>query len=358
VHVMLNMVHPENGLRLDDNFEWVRAQAWALEYERENDRIYCEERLKNAQEREESPTRPAWLAFHGHQIKFEHDEKILENQNPILIGDREIPENANNAEWKILKEIQRCERREFFAQGKVAFKELRNSIYREIREEFREDWSNFYSLQKTGIDASMLANIKAGIIEEQKEVLEERRDEACLELRETRNGLYRELLDDQREMRLGLRSRQEAGLDNSFFLDLAKERDVGSASRSVTDMFREAAAETTARQDADERGVDIPGIVGSPSPMRQGHDGGGIRGGVDVGADFASGIGFGAISFLESLADGFIGSKPAPKPQRPEPDRPDPNPFDAIIDEARARQHREQEEADREWRKRQRSHGD
>ncbi|MEJ0047141.1 MAG: relaxase/mobilization nuclease domain-containing protein [Rhodospirillales bacterium] len=30
VHVMLNTIHPETGLRLDDNFERRRAQAWAL----------------------------------------------------------------------------------------------------------------------------------------------------------------------------------------------------------------------------------------------------------------------------------------------------------------------------------------
>jgi len=34
VHVMLNVVHPETGLRLNDDFERRRAQAWALEYER------------------------------------------------------------------------------------------------------------------------------------------------------------------------------------------------------------------------------------------------------------------------------------------------------------------------------------
>ena len=38
VHVMLNVVHPETGLRLDDNFERRRAQAWALDYEREQGR--------------------------------------------------------------------------------------------------------------------------------------------------------------------------------------------------------------------------------------------------------------------------------------------------------------------------------
>lgn len=35
VHFMLNAVHPETGLWLDDSFEHRRAQVWALGYERE-----------------------------------------------------------------------------------------------------------------------------------------------------------------------------------------------------------------------------------------------------------------------------------------------------------------------------------
>jgi Relaxase/Mobilisation nuclease domain len=41
VHCMINMVHPETGLRLDDNFERRRAQTWALQYEQEQGRVYC-----------------------------------------------------------------------------------------------------------------------------------------------------------------------------------------------------------------------------------------------------------------------------------------------------------------------------
>ena len=47
VHVMLNAVHPETGLQLNDGFEQRRAQAWALDYEREQGHIHCEQRLKN-----------------------------------------------------------------------------------------------------------------------------------------------------------------------------------------------------------------------------------------------------------------------------------------------------------------------
>ena len=45
LHIMLNSIDPESGLRLDDDFERRRAQKWALEYEREQGRIYCEQRI-------------------------------------------------------------------------------------------------------------------------------------------------------------------------------------------------------------------------------------------------------------------------------------------------------------------------
>ena len=51
VHLVINTVHPETGRHLDDNFDKRRAQKWALEYEQENGRIYCQQRLENVAER-------------------------------------------------------------------------------------------------------------------------------------------------------------------------------------------------------------------------------------------------------------------------------------------------------------------
>jgi hypothetical protein len=127
VHLMLNAVHPETGLRLDDNFERRRAQGWALQYEQENGRIYCEQRLENVEEREDAPTRPAWMAFQKKLTEFEIQEKNRENQAPIIIEELNNPEKIKLDEWKSLKEIQRHERLSFFAEGKLEFSELRQS---------------------------------------------------------------------------------------------------------------------------------------------------------------------------------------------------------------------------------------
>ena len=344
VHVMLNVIHPETGLRLDDDFERRRAQSWALAYEKENGRIYCEQRLKDIGEREESPTRPVWLAFQQREVEFERAENKLRQQEPVNENEKIDPKIANFDEWKILKEIQKDDRLSFFAQGKMEFSDLRLSIYREVREEFRERWSDYYEAKRDGADVS---DLKTQLLADQKSVLEERRDEACKELRETRNGVYRELLDDQRDTRAALRSRQEAGFDNTLFLEQVADR---PASKDLAASFREAAEEITVRQD--EREWDTsPAHVGSTD-----RDSSGVKSSTDIGANIGEGVGFGLISIMDSLADGLTGSKPAPKPRRQEVEPANQNHFAAAADEARKRQSREKEDADRDdWYRKQRA---
>src|SRR5215831_3163511 len=104
VHVMLNVVHPETGLRLDDNFERRRAQEWALQYEREQGRIHCEQRLQSPDQREDAPPRNVWQAFQENQKEFENRENQLRQQQ---INPDEVAKNQRNSEWEILKELQR-----------------------------------------------------------------------------------------------------------------------------------------------------------------------------------------------------------------------------------------------------------
>jgi hypothetical protein len=44
IHIILNRVDPDNGRTLDDFREQKRAQSWALQYEREQDQVRCEQR--------------------------------------------------------------------------------------------------------------------------------------------------------------------------------------------------------------------------------------------------------------------------------------------------------------------------
>src|SRR5262249_37146721 len=44
VHLIVNRVHPETGMTHDSNWYKTRSQKWALAYEREQGRIFCEAR--------------------------------------------------------------------------------------------------------------------------------------------------------------------------------------------------------------------------------------------------------------------------------------------------------------------------
>jgi hypothetical protein len=320
VHVLLNVVHPETGLCLDEGFERRRAQEWALQYELEHDRVYCEQRLKNPEERDNNPPRNIWMAFQQNQIEFENAEKSLGKNGGFSPGE---PINQNNAEWKILKEIQRTERIDFFAEGKSEFKELRNSIYQEIRDEFRGRWADYYEARKSGADPDALTQIKAELVDEQKAVLEARRDAACAELRASRDGRYRELLDDQREFRAHLHSCQEAGLDNMPMLLSLQGRD---ATQDISAAFREAAEETT-RHAGDESGGRSVAARDEDSSA---------RGGDGTVVD----LGLGAAKAFDSLLSIFEGTR-APSPSRPV----DMGSFESAAREALKREH-EREDAE------------
>jgi hypothetical protein len=330
VHVMLNVVHPETGLRLDDNFERRRAQAWALEYERENDRIYCQQRLNSADQREDAPTRPAWLAFQKNREEFERHEKSRAEYDINSENNPNNPKIANSSEWKILKEFQKEERLEFFNQGKSEFSQLRTSIYREVREEFRERWAFFYSLKKDGADDEALASLKAGLVADQKAVLEARRDEACQELREARDGRYRDLLDRQTETRTELRERQQAGLENGAFLGALEDR----REIAADGLFRETAYEVAYRGHNGRTEV----FESNQNPHEYA-----AEENIDSGSDIAGSIGTGVFKALDSLLSIFEGPLPDPRPAPA-----DRAAFIASAEEALKQQARQQEETARE----------
>lgn len=47
VHVVTNLVHPETGKTLRPQNDRLRLSTWAEQYEKEHDKIYCHERVKN-----------------------------------------------------------------------------------------------------------------------------------------------------------------------------------------------------------------------------------------------------------------------------------------------------------------------
>ena len=312
VHLLINAIHPETGLKLDEGFEQRRASAWALGYEREMGAIHCLSRLKDEREREEGPTRPAWMAFKGAEKTFLENEKILAAQEVDFSVEPENPENRQKKEWEKLKEIQRDERLAFFAEGKSAFNELRTGIYREVREEFREGWADYYAAAKNGdTDPAVLKDMKAILVSQQNAVLEERRDLACKELRESRDGQYQELLTGQRDLRLGLHTRQAAGLDSLDVIDHFTVDKLGRANGVSSDR-RENDVAVSERADPTYE-AELTEEAPSFNSEKSGHN---LRPAGAITSNVGIGVGIGLVSLLGGIADGFCAAKPAPKAER------------------------------------------
>ena len=344
VHLMINVIHPETGRHLDDGFERRRAQEWALAYELEHERVYCEQRLKSPEDREKNMPRNMWMAFQKNEQEFTRAEKIIAEKSP------EIPENPKNAEWKILKEMQQAERIEHFASGKIEFSNLRQSIYREVKDEFRERWADYYRADKktTGDDRRFLTDVKAQLIADQKAVLEPRWNEACKELRESRDERYRGILDNQGEARAALRWHQEAGLDTApLFNELAERKD---ARAEVVSGFHRAAHEVASQP------------VNALPPVREEavaarDDNAFEYDRPDVSSTIGNRVTTGAGSFLGALFSDLanLGSarpEPVSREERADAFR------EAAENTVKQHQHQEKEEDDARSRERQRTYGE
>jgi len=350
VHLMTNAAHPETGLHLNDGFEQRRAQKWALAYEREQGVIRCEQRTLNPEEREKGMPRNMWLAFKNNEKEFQKSEELL-RQNP------EIPEysseNRKKEEWKILKQIQRDEREQYFADGKIQFKESRKSISREIREEFRERWGDYYRAVKNGTEADreILAKTKTQLVADQKAALEPRWDAACAELKEARKLEYRELLDNQKVIRAEFGERLETGLDNTgFFNGLTEKR---NSQKDAALAFREASIEVTANFQGEQPRTPLHAEVeeahGHTAHSHRERDV------ADIGRHRALGtVGAVADSLFSFLTN--LGSAPA----RPVSAEERADQFREAAENAVKQQHQqhEREEDDARWHQRQRAYGE
>jgi hypothetical protein len=217
VHVMLCAVHPETGRALDTSFENTRAQTWAREYERQQELIFCDERLKPFSERTASPTRATWQQLRAYE---KEDDRIEQERVSEPLDYFERGTAAPSHEWRSLKERQQEERITFFAEGKEAYRQVRNEAYREVRTEFRNEWATYYDSKRRGMETESLAEMKADIIARQSAELDSRRGVACQELRTCRDWDYAQLLRRQGDERQELRDRQQLGLRSPRLHDL------------------------------------------------------------------------------------------------------------------------------------------
>ncbi|MEQ1694813.1 MAG: relaxase/mobilization nuclease domain-containing protein [Hyphomicrobiaceae bacterium] len=134
MHIILNRVHPETGLTLDDYKDKKRSQAWALDYEREQGRVWCEKRL----ETENGQHRAANTNLPHNVIEM---TRAAERAYAVQEKSRE---DLDKLDRDLLKQNQRAEREAFFDDGKSLFKQTRLDVFNEVRAEFKETWRDYY----------------------------------------------------------------------------------------------------------------------------------------------------------------------------------------------------------------------
>jgi hypothetical protein len=195
VHILLNRVHPETGMTLDDRKDQIRAQKWALGYEREQGVILCPARVEKYERGEGKEAtgvpREIWASWKDRSGDLDAHQSMQDTQNA--------------ADWGYLKQGQRDERDAFRDTTKTMIREMRYAIYREVKEEFRDSWSDYFDRKSEGAPRETLREMRALIMEQQKEVTHSRQDDAIKLLRGERHEAYQFLLKDHREERKELR---------------------------------------------------------------------------------------------------------------------------------------------------------
>lgn len=262
VHIVLNRVNPDTGRTLDDYREQKRAQSWALEYERSQDLVRCEQREINA-------AREAGVREQGQSEHPRANEPVHDNtrdvspgvapSQPVAANDH-LPHNvimlarpherefaayeqlrqthdANEhaalaAEQKAdLKERQRLEREAFFKDGSQLFKATRHAVYDEVRQEYKAEWREFYKDSATSRDAAEASSATA--IDRALHFARDGKWEAAREAFGDRDSVRDAVEKELAERKADLKSRQTDDLRE-------RQRDACDALRDVRDVQYQA----------------------------------------------------------------------------------------------------------------------
>jgi hypothetical protein len=188
---------------------------------------------------------------------------------------------------------------------------MRGAIFREVREEFRPRWAEFYAAKKDGADPETLKELKATLVNEQKAMLDERRDQAYDALRGSREALYQDLLAGQREQRQGLKNRQAIQFDSLDLMpwlhtDIPRDRS-NTEREAPRDLWSEATHVAQVRAAEENRPYHFPASGGYHS---------GMRNGADAGSRLADGFAAGILGLFEVAANA-ISAPSAPAEKEP-----------------------------------------
>lgn len=409
IHIILNRVHPETGRVLDDRKDYRRAQEWALEYEKEHGRIFCEKRLEYDRPPHER----------GANDNLPHE--VVQITRPLeqqYKREEQNREDLDKLERDLLKQQQRAEREAWFEDGAKLFKETRNAVWRDVKEEYREDWKQFYAedaertrrvkgwahsaveralfcaksgqwgeataaiSERDAVFRVMQADFKESrraLRTEQMTEARERQTAACDELRIERAEDYKNLLARQAAERVEMRKLHASGERASHLV--AQTLDVRSANQNIDPNAREPAPansnglpETQLAAHAgvtisdvlsklyDQTSTPIEPLVGVPRPHAEERDAAIVRETALIGAaELTAGMVTGVASYLaDQLGEAFAPTPPevreaqakAADRAREAAEQSKPvNPYLRHIGEAeqKSRSERDEQERDRHW---------
>lgn len=261
IHIILNRIHPETGLTLDDYQERVRSKEWRREYEREQGRIWCEPWLQPGNENLRSAS----------STNVPHN--IIEMTRPLeraFDTAEKQREALARLDWDMLKKQQREEREQFFKEGKKLFREARHAAYAEVRAIYKDAWREHYAdvkrsrdhvqfvskdavlravhfMRQGDLDAAQEAlSVKASVYEASEQHIKESAAElkdaqrkhtleaqtaACDALRAARDLQYEQLLERQQLERDTMREAHARGERATELLDQTRSSSTANDNR-------------------------------------------------------------------------------------------------------------------------------
>jgi hypothetical protein len=143
VHLIINRVHPETGMTIDDGWAKIRSQKWALAYEREHGHVYCQAREAKYGRDQRGDTR-------GMTYREWNLWKEISQENAI---EPEYRRALEAGEWDVLKSGQRDGRDAFWKETGRLRQGLRGAVRDEVRKEFAGEWRN-YAKTKEVLDSA------------------------------------------------------------------------------------------------------------------------------------------------------------------------------------------------------------
>lgn len=95
VHVVVNLTHPEHGVRLPTGNDYNKLSSWALKFEKANGKILCPERVENRKARRWSKAQGKYTRFVKAEKRlnrkdYEHQKAIQDSQAKTALQQKQL----------------------------------------------------------------------------------------------------------------------------------------------------------------------------------------------------------------------------------------------------------------------------